>query len=135
MASQVLASSNLSIEWLRGILASIMLCQTGTKTKIIKTVPTIPRYSCCNLARLFQNFLILDQLNFFIISVKPKAVKNNKSLLPAGVVEVGGNFNRGDVISVYFTKKEKIGVLQTDLKLHYLILTIQEQMVTCFIRI
>ena len=39
-----------------------------------------------------------------------KAVKNNKSLLPAGVVEVGGNFNRGDVISVYFTKKEKIAI-------------------------
>ena len=39
-----------------------------------------------------------------------KAVKNNKSLLPAGVVEVGGNFNRGDVISVFFTKKEKIAI-------------------------
>ena len=38
------------------------------------------------------------------------AVKNNKSLLPAGVIEVGGNFNRGDVISVYFSKKEKIAV-------------------------
>ncbi len=39
-----------------------------------------------------------------------KAVKNNKSLLPAGVTEVGGNFNRGDVISVYFSKKEKIAI-------------------------
>ena len=39
-----------------------------------------------------------------------KAVKNNKSLLPAGVVKVGGNFNRGDVISVYFTKKEKVAI-------------------------
>ena len=39
-----------------------------------------------------------------------KAVKNNKSLLPAGIIEVGGNFNRGDVISVYFTKKEKIAI-------------------------
>ena len=38
------------------------------------------------------------------------AVKNNKSLLPAGVTEVGGNFSRGDVISVYFSKKEKIAV-------------------------
>ena len=38
------------------------------------------------------------------------AIKNNKSLLPAGVVEVGGNFNRGDIISVYFTKKEKIAI-------------------------
>jgi len=39
-----------------------------------------------------------------------KAIKNNKSLLPAGVTEVGGNFNRGDVISVYFSKKEKIAI-------------------------
>jgi glutamate 5-kinase len=39
-----------------------------------------------------------------------KAVKNNKSLLPAGITEVGGNFNRGDVISVYFSKKEKIAI-------------------------
>jgi len=38
------------------------------------------------------------------------AVKNNKSLLPAGVTEVGGKFNRGDVISVYFSHKEKIAV-------------------------
>lgn len=39
-----------------------------------------------------------------------KAVKNNKSLLPAGITEVGGNFNRGDVISVYFSKKNKIAI-------------------------
>ena len=36
-----------------------------------------------------------------------QAIKNNKSLLPAGVIEVGGKFSRGDVISVYFPKKEK----------------------------
>ena len=39
-----------------------------------------------------------------------KAVKNNKSLLPAGVTEVGGKFNRGDVISVFFGKNEKIAI-------------------------
>ena len=39
-----------------------------------------------------------------------KAIKNNKSLLPAGIVEVGGKFNRGDVISVYSSKKEKIAI-------------------------
>ena len=42
--------------------------------------------------------------------LKSNAGKNNKSLLPAGIIEVGGNFNRGDVISVYFTKKEKIAI-------------------------
>ena len=39
-----------------------------------------------------------------------KAIKNNKSLLPAGILEVGGNFYRGDVISVFFKKKEKIAI-------------------------
>ncbi len=39
-----------------------------------------------------------------------KAVKNNKSLLPAGIIEVGGDFNRGDVISVYLSKNEKIAI-------------------------
>ena len=39
-----------------------------------------------------------------------KALKNNKSLLPAGITEVGGNFSRGDVISVYFAKKAKIAI-------------------------
>ncbi|MBD1147838.1 glutamate 5-kinase [Pelagibacterales bacterium SAG-MED31] len=39
-----------------------------------------------------------------------KAIKNNKSLLPAGVTEVGGNFNSGDVISVYYLKKDKIAI-------------------------
>ncbi len=39
-----------------------------------------------------------------------KAIKNNKSLLPAGVIEVGGKFSRGDVISVYYPKKEKVAI-------------------------
>ena len=39
-----------------------------------------------------------------------KAIKNNKSLLPAGVIEVGGKFNRGDVISVFFSKKDKVAI-------------------------
>jgi Glutamate 5-kinase len=39
-----------------------------------------------------------------------KAILNNKSLLPAGVIEVGGKFNRGDIISVYHPKKEKVAV-------------------------
>ena len=39
-----------------------------------------------------------------------KAVFQNKSLLPAGVVEVKGKFNRGDVISLTNNKNEKIGI-------------------------
>ena len=47
-----------------------------------------------------------------------KAIKNNKSLLPAGVNEVGGKFNRGDVISVYYKNKGKvaIGISAYDMK-------------------
>jgi len=39
-----------------------------------------------------------------------KAVFNNKSLLPAGVVDIKGKFNRGDVISITDTKNIKIGI-------------------------
>ena len=39
-----------------------------------------------------------------------KAVLNNKSLLPAGVVYIKGRFKRGDVISITNTKKIKIGI-------------------------
>lgn len=38
------------------------------------------------------------------------AIKNNKSLLPAGVLEIKGRFNRGDVISIINDKKDKIGI-------------------------
>jgi len=38
-----------------------------------------------------------------------KALINNKSLLPAGVLEIKGRFNRGDVISIVNEKKVKVG--------------------------
>ena len=39
-----------------------------------------------------------------------KALHDNKSLLPAGIIEIKGEFNRGDVTSVTNTKNKKIGV-------------------------
>jgi len=39
-----------------------------------------------------------------------KALSQNKSLLPAGVLEIKGKFNRGDVISITNTKNEKVGI-------------------------
>mgnify|MGYP001161297911 FL=1 len=39
-----------------------------------------------------------------------KAVFQNKSLLPAGVIKIKGKFNRGDVISVTNIKNKKIGI-------------------------
>jgi Glutamate 5-kinase len=44
------------------------------------------------------------------------AIQNNKSLLPSGVIEVKGNFNRGDVISIidYQKRKVAIGVIAYD---------------------
>ena len=39
-----------------------------------------------------------------------KAVLNNKSLLPAGVTEVGGNFSKGDIIGVYYSQKDKVAI-------------------------
>ena len=39
-----------------------------------------------------------------------KALSINKSLLPAGVIEIKGRFNRGDVISIVSEKNIKIGI-------------------------
>jgi len=39
-----------------------------------------------------------------------KALANNKSLLPAGVIEIKGRFNRGDVISILSEKNVKLGI-------------------------
>jgi len=39
-----------------------------------------------------------------------EAVQNNKSLLPAGVIEIKGKFSRGDVISILNQKDNKIGI-------------------------
>ena len=39
-----------------------------------------------------------------------KAILSNKSLLPAGVIEIKGKFNRGDVITINNNKNQKIGI-------------------------
>jgi glutamate 5-kinase len=50
-----------------------------------------------------SGFLIVD-------SGAQKALFNNKSLLPAGVQQINGKFNRGDVITVLSSKNVKIGI-------------------------
>ncbi len=39
-----------------------------------------------------------------------KAIENNKSLLPAGIIEIKGRFERGDVISVKNLENIKVGI-------------------------
>ena len=39
-----------------------------------------------------------------------KAILQNKSLLPAGILDVKGKFNRGDVISIVSLNNNKIGI-------------------------
>ena len=39
-----------------------------------------------------------------------KALMENKSLLPAGVLEIKGKFNRGDVITINNTRNKKIAI-------------------------
>ena len=39
-----------------------------------------------------------------------KAILNNKSLLPSGITEIKGRFNRGDIISIVNNKNIKIGI-------------------------
>ena len=78
--------------------------------------PVSPNCKNCPLVKKCKSF---KNKNFDLVKFKKKGketfyklnvYKKNNSLLPAVVAEVGGNFNRGDVISVYFPKKEKIAV-------------------------
>jgi len=39
-----------------------------------------------------------------------KAIKQNKSLLPAGVIDIKGKFNRGDIITILAADHKKIGI-------------------------
>ena len=39
-----------------------------------------------------------------------KAIMQNKSLLPAGIIDIKGSFRRGDVITILSAKKNKIGI-------------------------
>ena len=39
-----------------------------------------------------------------------KAIKQNKSLLPAGVIDIKGKFNRGDIITILSVNHNKIGI-------------------------
>jgi glutamate 5-kinase len=39
-----------------------------------------------------------------------KAIMQNKSLLPAGIVDIKGKFNRGDVITILSAHHNKIGI-------------------------
>jgi glutamate 5-kinase len=39
-----------------------------------------------------------------------KALRNNKSLLPAGITRAEGNFQQGEVVEIYNAKQEKLGV-------------------------
>ena len=39
-----------------------------------------------------------------------RAILNNKSLLPAGIIDIKGKFNRGDVITILSSKHKKIGI-------------------------
>ena len=39
-----------------------------------------------------------------------KAIKQNKSLLPTGVIDIKGKFSRGDIITILATNNNKIGI-------------------------
>ena len=52
----------------------------------------------------------MKYLPFYIWYKTSQWVLKNKSLLPTGVLEIKGNFSRGDVISVINEKNEKIGI-------------------------
>ncbi len=39
-----------------------------------------------------------------------KALRNNKSLLPAGIAHADGSFQQGEVVEIFNARREKLGV-------------------------
>jgi glutamate 5-kinase len=48
--------------------------------------------------------------SIFVDHGAARAITNGKSLLPVGVVEATGTFQRGDTVSIFATNKKKLGI-------------------------
>jgi glutamate 5-kinase len=60
--------------------------------------------------RQWLRFGALSSGKIFVDPGAEKALRNNKSLLPAGITRAEGNFQQGEVVEIYNAKQEKLGV-------------------------
>ncbi len=60
--------------------------------------------------RQWLRFGALVNGKIFVDAGAEKALRNNKSLLPAGITRVEGSFSKGEVVEILNHKEEKLGV-------------------------
>jgi glutamate 5-kinase len=69
-----------------------------------------PRAKRMKSYRQWLRFGALTSGRIIVDSGAEKALHNNKSLLPAGISRVDGNFRQGEVVEILNGKEEKLGV-------------------------
>ena len=69
-----------------------------------------PRQKRMKSYRQWLRFGALSVGKLFVDAGAEKALRNNKSLLPAGITHAEGNFRPGEVVEIYNAKQEKLGV-------------------------
>ena len=60
--------------------------------------------------RQWLRFGALSVGKLYVDAGAEKALRNNKSLLPAGITHAEGNFRPGEVVEIYNAKQEKVGL-------------------------
>ena len=70
----------------------------------------VPKINSYNAKKRWIMGTIKTKGSIFVDHGAARAITNGKSLLPVGVVEVTGTFQRGDTISIFTTNKKKLGI-------------------------
>ena len=69
-----------------------------------------PRQKRMKSYRQWLRFGALSSGKLYVDSGAEKALRNNKSLLPAGITRAEGNFQQGEVVEIYNARQEKLGL-------------------------
>ena len=70
----------------------------------------VPKINSYNAKKRWIMGTIKTKGSIFVDHGAARAITNGKSLLPVGVVEATGIFQRGDTVSIFTTNKKKLGI-------------------------
>ena len=70
----------------------------------------VPKINSYNAKKRWIMGTIKTKGSIFVDHGAARAITNGKSLLPVGVVEATGTFQRGDTVSIFTTNKKKLGI-------------------------
>ena len=70
----------------------------------------VPKINSYNAKKRWIMGTIKTKGSIFVDHGAARAITNGKSLLPVGVVDATGTFQRGDTVSIFTTNKKKLGI-------------------------